>query len=509
MNRLQADRDRWVAGRPPVGSVRVAHPSLSFKSLAAVLTVTVAGSFQNSHAQKVAENPPSPIAGFELPEGARQDPRDPERAFNPETGQNLLLDARNQKWIDRKTGQVVGPARTVFFGPPKGARWNKSNPERAFNPQSGRNFVWDAGIEKWIDAKTDRAFNPTYMDPEGKPLRNFAFSPASTGRAQPAFDSVVHVGAGVDTGGNGSFAENFGYYFSEAAKAVSGEIQFHIGRDAFQYLLRGELAGTSKSPEMDDWIKSLLAPIDARFSRSAQSGSPWQVTPALSANLSIANVYRSWWTAPDGKLVSGFLAGTTVGVKLVPDFPVADKSHWSGYTATGNLTFSFSDIRLKRDIIELARIDNDIGLYRYRYNWSDQYYVGVMAQEVADIIPDAVVRGPDGYLRVDYGRLGLHLMTWDEWLAVSRHEGTSKNTAATNPARPISDKGGIRTIAEALRLCSHGSLALPLTSADRLLYKMTCPCCGKATTEQAIADLLRNYYLPCSTPGCRHMSDLS
>ncbi len=118
-----------------------------------------------------------------------------------------------------------------------------------------------------------------------------------------------------------------------------------------------------------------------------------------------------------------------MGVRLVPDFPIADKSHWSGYAATGNLTFSFSDIRLKRDIIELARLDNDIGLYRYRYNWSDQYYVGVIAQEVADIIPDAVVRGPDGYLRVDYGRLGLHLMTWDEWLAARGTKGPQKQTA--------------------------------------------------------------------------------
>ena len=107
--------------------------------------------------------------------------------------------------------------------------------------------------------------------------------------------------------------------------------------------------------------------------------------------------------------------------KFVPDFPIADKTHWSGYTATGNLTFSFSDIRLKRDIIELARLDDGIGFYRYRYNWSDQYYVGVLAQEVAAIIPDAVVRGADGYLLVNYGRLGLHLMTWNEWLAL---EGT-------------------------------------------------------------------------------------
>jgi hypothetical protein len=52
-----------------------------------------------------------------------------------------------------------------------------------------------------------------------------------------------------------------------------------------------------------------------------------------------------------------------------------------------------------------------------------------MAQEVADIIPDAVVRGPDGYLRVDYGRLGLRLMTWDEWLAARGTKGPQKQTA--------------------------------------------------------------------------------
>jgi hypothetical protein len=55
---------------------------------------------------------------------------------------------------------------------------------------------------------------------------------------------------------------------------------------------------------------------------------------------------------------------------------------------------------------------------------SDQLYVGVMAQEVAAIAPDAVRRGADGYLRVDYARLGLHLQTWNEgpqpdWVAAT------------------------------------------------------------------------------------------
>jgi hypothetical protein len=82
----------------------------------------------------------------------------------------------------------------------------------------------------------------------------------------------------------------------------------------------------------------------------------------------------------------------------------------------GNLIV-VSDVRLKRDIVPLARLDSGLGLYRYRYTWSDQLYVGVMAQEVEAVRPDAIVHARDGYLRVDYGRLGLKLQTWEQWQA--------------------------------------------------------------------------------------------
>jgi hypothetical protein len=78
-----------------------------------------------------------------------------------------------------------------------------------------------------------------------------------------------------------------------------------------------------------------------------------------------------------------------------------------------------SDVRLKRDIVPVARRADGIGLYRYRYHWSDRLWVGVMAQEVAAIVPDAVSRGAAGFLEVDYARLGLALMTWAEWQAQS------------------------------------------------------------------------------------------
>ncbi len=39
-----------------------------------------------------------------------------------------------------------------------------------------------------------------------------------------------------------------------------------------------------------------------------------------------------------------------------------------------------------------------------------------MAQEVQAVMPDAVVQGSDGYLRVYYDRLGLRMQTWENWI---------------------------------------------------------------------------------------------
>jgi Chaperone of endosialidase len=80
-----------------------------------------------------------------------------------------------------------------------------------------------------------------------------------------------------------------------------------------------------------------------------------------------------------------------------------------------------SDKRLKRDIARIGVLDNGLGLYRFRYLWSDMVYVGVMAQEVALIRPDAVAHDAlDDYLRVDYSRLGLRMMTLQEWQALGK-----------------------------------------------------------------------------------------
>ena len=72
---------------------------------------------------------------------------------------------------------------------------------------------------------------------------------------------------------------------------------------------------------------------------------------------------------------------------------------------------------LKHDVTLLGRLDNGLGFYRFAYNGSDNAYVGVIAQEVQTVMPEAVVRGRDGYLRVYYGKLGVKFQTYSQWLA--------------------------------------------------------------------------------------------
>jgi Protein of unknown function (DUF3300) len=75
-----------------------------------------------------------------------------------------------------------------------------------------------------------------------------------------------------------------------------------------------------------------------------------------------------------------------------------------------------SDVALKHDIVLLGRLDNGLGFYRFAYNGANKIYVGVLAQEVQEVMPEAVLRGRDGYLRVRYDQLGLRFQTYRQWL---------------------------------------------------------------------------------------------
>jgi len=73
---------------------------------------------------------------------------------------------------------------------------------------------------------------------------------------------------------------------------------------------------------------------------------------------------------------------------------------------------AFSDVRLKKDIKQIGKLPNGINLYKWAWNkigkaiGADKFpTVGVLAQEVQKINPEFVVKGDDGYLRVNYSKI--------------------------------------------------------------------------------------------------------
>ena len=86
-----------------------------------------------------------------------------------------------------------------------------------------------------------------------------------------------------------------------------------------------------------------------------------------------------------------------------------------GSVALANAWNTFSDIRLKRDLVKLPEALNKLEeLNGYYYFWKDgedqNRQVGVVAQEVERVLPELVKTGQDGIKTVDYPKLTVLLI---------------------------------------------------------------------------------------------------
>jgi hypothetical protein len=98
-----------------------------------------------------------------------------------------------------------------------------------------------------------------------------------------------------------------------------------------------------------------------------------------------------------------------------------------------------SDVRLKQDVDAVGSLAEGLPLYSFKYLWDDTEYVGVMAQDVLEVCPDAVLLGEDGYYRVDYAMLGTQMMTRAEWDGLQLPGGVLAASATSPEPKPESD----------------------------------------------------------------------
>ena len=80
---------------------------------------------------------------------------------------------------------------------------------------------------------------------------------------------------------------------------------------------------------------------------------------------------------------------------------------WGGLGQLGGAAigaFALSDPEVKTDVEEIGELESGLKVYKYRFLGEPDPEVGVMADEVEEVRPDAVVR-VGGLRRVNYGRL--------------------------------------------------------------------------------------------------------
>ena len=180
-----------------------------------------------------------------------------------------------------------------------------------------------------------------------------------------------------------------------AAFANTAENQYYG-----QQLSNAQLANQTAQQDWQDTAYDQELPIN-EFNSLMSSG---QVSAPQTAQLSQTGI-----AAPD---VTGAYALQSQALQNTYD--AQEQNYQSGLGGLFNLGSSLisaapklltmSDARLKRDITRIGQRPDGIGVYAFRYRAHAGWHVGVIAQEVARVRPDAV-REHHGYLAVDYGRL--------------------------------------------------------------------------------------------------------
>lgn len=200
---------------------------------------------------------------------------------------------------------------------------------------------------------------------------NLTVSAAATVSGTNTGDQTITLTGDVTGSGTGSFATTL---------ANSGVTASTYGTSAliptFTVDAKGRITSASNTTPSGTWGISI-------------TGTASNITAyTINQNLGTANT-----PSFAGLGLSGVLSGTT--------------GSFSGNLTAADFVLS-SDARLKTDLVELSgtleSLDR-ISAYRYHHVTNQRVEVGLLAQELRDVLPEAVTEGPGGMLGVAYDRV--------------------------------------------------------------------------------------------------------
>lgn len=171
-----------------------------------------------------------------------------------------------------------------------------------------------------------------------------------------------------------------------ATSSLSGVLGQILGNNQAAYDAQSQYQ-TQQQNELDSQYQTGLL----------QQGSEWSALQEYLSALSGIAGLGGTRTGTETQSKSGGLLGAIGGLA-------------GGLSGVGSIAKSMtglaalSDRRLKQNIKRIGATDSGLPIYTYSYLGSAQTHMGVMAQEVAEVNPEAVV-DMGGYLAVNYGAL--------------------------------------------------------------------------------------------------------
>lgn len=162
-----------------------------------------------------------------------------------------------------------------------------------------------------------------------------------------------------------------------------------LNQAAYQSVLAGQNA---YSNSLNDQINS------ANFANQAQSNYIRQLIAALQNSYSGYDVAMNKYNiqnAADQRIAQNKFYNRQAQQAAGDEF-------LGSAAAAAAKAFIASDKRLKENIKAVGKLNNGLTVYCFNFNGSKVPQIGLLAQEVKEVKPQAVIEGDDGYLRVRY-----------------------------------------------------------------------------------------------------------
>jgi hypothetical protein len=217
-----------------------------------------------------------------------------------------------------------------------------------------------------------------YLDPNTNPFLSSSVNDA-LGLAKTQFAGLYGGPAGQNVGNTG-FQEQLARTLGQVAtNAYSGA----YGQERQNQLNAAQLGGQFDLSQAN--ALSQLGQQDLALQRM-NALSPWAnlagYQGAVAGNYGGTSTGQFPWNDQLFNQVSGGLQAYNNNGGFAQDF--------GGMAASGTAASIFSDIRLKDNIERIGTHDTGIGIYKYTYKGSDEPQIGVLAQEVEQVMPEAV-----------------------------------------------------------------------------------------------------------------------